>query len=689
MQQTEEIVKGPAEPAYDSRPVVCPRCHEALVAGHRFCGHCGIDLSGSPAKDRRDPLLGSVVAGRYRLLDKIGTGGMGTVYKVEHVRMGKLMAMKLLHGDLSRDESMVRRFNHEARTVSRLGSTHTVQVFDYGKSEGLVFLVMEYLRGRDLGDVITEVGSLSVHRCAEIMRQIADSLSEAHGLGVIHRDLKPENIFICAPDQGVEVVKVLDFGLAKLVEQQDISAQTLHGSLIGTPYYMSPEQIMGGDLGVQSDIYSLGALLFKLLTGQPPYLAKTPMAILSDHLHKPVPSAAERMPERQAELLVADRVVAKALAKDPKDRYGTVRQLADALKEASEEVTLGVSGFDPGASLVGKPGWYRPETGLNEGVISTREDWERYAMWLRLRRFGSVVLFVVILGGLAYAVYWVVVERSLLVTDTEEEPNDRPANATEIGLGSPVSGTIGVPRTGQRADHDFYRLDTLGTPGSVIDVAVTGVPGIDLVVEGHDFSGRLLGRANEAARGAGEVLRSIGARREPLFFSVREVWVDGIPARSAPNASYEIRLIQRAREDGGETEPNSRPEDAEPIDPGTARFGHINHVDDLDLYVFDPVPTTGQLLVVRVVAPSHHGILVTLVDGAGKTQASFGSVAAGQRGRLSLYVAPFGPQPQHLGVQAASPEGFRGGVDPYEIELAVEPMGQYVNPPSLGMPPKP
>ena len=172
------------------------------------------------APDIADPLLGQVIAERYRIEELIGRGGMGVVYRVEHVRIGKVMAMKLLHGALARDKHVVKRFKREAEAVSRLDHPNTVQVFDFGQSDGMMYLVMEFLSGRDLGLLIKERGAIPFDNVARMATQIAASAAQAHDLGIIHRDLKPENIMVLEDRVLEDYVKVLDFGLAKLREDQ-------------------------------------------------------------------------------------------------------------------------------------------------------------------------------------------------------------------------------------------------------------------------------------------------------------------------------------------------------------------------------------------------------------------------------------------------------------------------------------
>ncbi|HYQ16860.1 MAG TPA: serine/threonine-protein kinase, partial [Polyangiaceae bacterium] len=228
-------------------------------------------------RELADPLIGVVVAERYRIKEPIGRGGMGVVYRVEHARIGKLMALKLLTGELTRDPQQVARFKREALMVSRLSHPNTVQVFDFGASDGLVYLAMEYLKGEDLGHLIRRVGPLSVARTLKIVIQICSSLSEAHAKGIVHRDLKPENIIVMQGSDDEDLIKVLDFGLAKLREGGELSEVTSRGAIVGTPYYMSPEQIRGDDVGPESDVYALGALTYACLTASVVFEAQTPM----------------------------------------------------------------------------------------------------------------------------------------------------------------------------------------------------------------------------------------------------------------------------------------------------------------------------------------------------------------------------------------------------------------------------
>ncbi|HVY49247.1 MAG TPA: serine/threonine-protein kinase, partial [Minicystis sp.] len=277
-----------------------------------------------------DPLVGVVVADRYRIVAPIGRGGMGVVYEVEHVRIGKLLAMKLLAGDLARDPVTVSRFKREALAASRLQSPNTVQVLDFGVWAGLSYLVMELVQGESLGRILRRGAAMSLARVCKIAVQVLGSLAEAHDKGVVHRDIKPDNVMLVRTPDGAEIAKLVDFGLAKL--RDDVDEITSHGLVVGTPYYMPPEQIRGEPVDARADLYSVGALVYRLLTAEHVFDG-APLAVLSKHLHEAPAAPSARAPARDVPAAV-DRVVLKALAKDPAARWTSADELRAALVAA-------------------------------------------------------------------------------------------------------------------------------------------------------------------------------------------------------------------------------------------------------------------------------------------------------------------------------------------------------------------
>lgn len=276
----------------------CPVCAGAVPVDNAFCGACGARMPVTDAAQGADALIGRVIDSRFRILRIIGTGGMGSVYLAEHVGIGKRVAIKVLRADLRAHPELVSRFRREAMAVSKLADPHSITVFDFGMWKGLVYLVMEYLRGADLATILEREGRLDVPRALMVATQVCSSLAEAHEQGVVHRDLKPENIFVTRAAGGDERVKVLDFGLAKLLtaDREEGGFQTRDGALLGTPYLMAPEQIRGEAVDGRCDLYSLGALVFRMITGRYPYRDRSSMRILEAHVAGKVPWFAEAAP---------------------------------------------------------------------------------------------------------------------------------------------------------------------------------------------------------------------------------------------------------------------------------------------------------------------------------------------------------------------------------------------------------
>jgi serine/threonine-protein kinase len=287
--------------------------------------------------EQADPLLGQVLAAKYRIDEKIDEGGMGCVYRATHVLMEKVVAVKVLHPALAADDKIVARFTREAKAASRISHPHAINVTDFGESEnGIVYLVMEYLRGRTLKDIVRSGGPMSLARVVEIVRQVAGALDVAHAEGVVHRDLKSDNIML-EEATGGDWAKVLDFGIAKIQEPLDKPDEglTAPNLIIGTPQYMSPEQCsQASDIDTRSDIYSFGIILFEMLAGHVPFTGDSPTAIMMKHIQEPPPSILE---ERKDLPAAVGRVIARSLAKKPEDRYQKAGELSEAFALAAVE----------------------------------------------------------------------------------------------------------------------------------------------------------------------------------------------------------------------------------------------------------------------------------------------------------------------------------------------------------------
>jgi serine/threonine-protein kinase len=271
------------------------------------------------------------------ILDLVGIGGMGRVYRAEQRMLGRTVAVKVIHPHLLGDESASARFIAEARAASRLNHPHSVGVIDFGKTDdGQLYLVMEFLRGRDLARVAYEEGPLPIRRILDVMRQALAALAEAHHIGIVHRDLKPENIILEPLRAGGDFVKVVDFGLAKIVEGPR-QAITTPGIICGTPDYMAPEQGRGAAIDARADLYAMGIILFQLLTGRLPFEADTPTQVVLMHLSIPPPDPRQVSPERNIPESLAN-VVAKSLSKEPDDRWASATDMAQELATIQAEL---------------------------------------------------------------------------------------------------------------------------------------------------------------------------------------------------------------------------------------------------------------------------------------------------------------------------------------------------------------
>lgn len=290
--------------------------------------------SSQKAKVSRDPLIGRVIANRFTITSKIGAGGMGAVYKARQKGMDRHVAIKVLLKEFASNETVVKRFHLEALAVSKLNHPNTISIYDFGQTDdGILYIAMEFLEGMSLENAIRTEHQLSVKRALHVLKQVCLSLTEAHAQGIVHRDLKPDNIFLVKVGNDMNFAKVLDFGVAKLKQaDQNQGTLTQAGVIFGTPKYMSPEQSRSLDLDPRSDVYSLGVILYEMLTGMPPFDAENPLAILIQHVQTPPPPFGQVRPD----LLIpqeVEMIVRKALSKKPNDRQQSTEELIKEIED--------------------------------------------------------------------------------------------------------------------------------------------------------------------------------------------------------------------------------------------------------------------------------------------------------------------------------------------------------------------
>jgi serine/threonine-protein kinase len=330
----------------------CPTCGGPLADAVGACPACGAAPAGAA-----DPLVGTTIGERYRVLGLLGRGGMGSVYRVLHMMMQKELALKVLHPELGRLEEVAKRFEREAQSASRLDHEHIIRVTDFGRDRGpagdLLFLVMEILEGDSLKQAIQRRGRLAPAAAVGIARQILEALEHAHAAGVVHRDLKPDNVMLVDRVGRADFVKILDFGIAKLTGPSGkAEALTQAGVVFGTPEYISPEQAMGQEADGRADLYAVGVMLYEMLVGSRPFVHDDMVQVLAMHLTQRPRLLRQAAPEA-AITPALERIVLKALEKKRDDRYATAAEMSRAL--AGLGMLTGGEGSDAGGvgSLTG------------------------------------------------------------------------------------------------------------------------------------------------------------------------------------------------------------------------------------------------------------------------------------------------------------------------------------------------
>jgi serine/threonine-protein kinase len=309
---------------------VCPTCQAEYPDELRFCQNDGTTLRTTQATE----IVGSIVADTYHITEKIGAGGMGTVYLGRHVKMGRLSAIKIINAANADDAETIARFNREAANAARINHHNVCSIYDFGETAGgLIYLAMEYVDGESLSDLAERESPLPLPVAADLVRQTAEALQAAHDLGIVHRDLKPDNIMITKAPDGALIAKVVDFGIAKAIGADSAQQVTKTGLVIGTPEYMSPEQLSGDTLDGRTDIYSLGLVAFRLLAGSLPFRGQSSQEVMFKRLTDDPLTLTEALPDAEfpEEL---QRALNRALARMPADRYSSAREFGNDVVSA-------------------------------------------------------------------------------------------------------------------------------------------------------------------------------------------------------------------------------------------------------------------------------------------------------------------------------------------------------------------
>ncbi|HET6922590.1 MAG TPA: serine/threonine-protein kinase, partial [Anaeromyxobacteraceae bacterium] len=600
LQRNPKYVPGPAAMPQGTP---CPNCGylaDASVGVPNFCPSCGaarrLSKSPLPAEAPGEGTLeqirvGDVIADRYRLIDLLGEGGMGAVYQAEHIRMGKALAVKFLRGSFAREPDAVARFRTEAQIVSRLSNPHTIAVFDFGEiaSGDGFYLAMEYVPGKDLSAVLAELGRLPEARAVTIGEQLLASLAEAHDAGIIHRDIKPGNVMLMENRSGEDFVKVLDFGIARLRDAPSSTGEISAGVIVGTPNYLSPEQVRSEPLDGRADIYAVGALLYELVSGCCPFVEANVMALLSAQLTRKPKPLRELVPEVSPAFAA---VVHRALQKKPADRF----ESADAMREA----LLGIG--EPTSARAARTISVPDVT--SQGLrIANRQDFadlERQLRALKRSRASApatVVALLLAAGFVAWRwpdVYDFVQDRmprlaaalpaSLRPADLydgeEHEPNDTPAQANPLptppgpdgrrgGGVALMRGHIGARISDATGDVDVYRIEVSRVDRPLVlhaewsgEKPGEGIRGLDVALTlNRDRSGgssrRSAALIASVDRGGPGLSRELVAAVAPgtYYLAVREKHPESEPPVEKPSDRYTLRVWLAEPQPGEKIEP--------------------------------------------------------------------------------------------------------------------------------------
>ncbi|AKF05615.1 serine/threonine-protein kinase [Sandaracinus amylolyticus] len=407
---------------------------------------------------RPDPVLGATLAGKYQVLELLGEGAMGRVYRAKQIALDKEIAVKVLHRHLTGTERIEMRFHREARAASRLSHPNSLHIHDFGTTDdGTLYIAMELLDGEDLQTILDHDHPLSPARIAALLVPVLRALEEAHRAGIIHRDLKPENVVVQPDRSGREHVKVCDFGIAKILDQDEGHAITVDGFVCGTPQYMAPEQSRGDVIDHRSDLYAAGVVLYQMICGVVPFAGENALGVLTRHLvEAPIPPS-----ERRHELGVPpalEAICLRALQKDPGDRWQSAADMADAVERAVRELgtdadaRLGEGPFRPTAA---KPAPKKSEAPPPNEPVATRASALPRTWMMMAPALIAAIALVAVLGSRGSE-------------DAPRAPREAAATPAQVSVAAPPTTAIEAPSI-EPARTDDPRLDetTHETPAPV------------------------------------------------------------------------------------------------------------------------------------------------------------------------------------------------------------------------------
>ena len=471
---------------------ICPVCSTEYADDVKFCPNDGQTLrSTAPAGN----LVGQVVADRYHVVKKLGEGGMGQVYLAEHVKMGRRSAIKVMNPSMVHDPDAVARFNREASNASRITHPNVCAIYDFGETpDGLIYLAMEFIEGEPLTDLLEREGALPVARATAIFQQTADALQAAHDLGIVHRDLKPDNIMLTRRKDGTETVKVVDFGIAKAVGGDEAGQKvTKTGLVVGTPEFMSPEQLSGDTLDGRSDLYSLALVFYRMLIGKLPFEATSVQETMIKRLTDEPTKLAEARPDLSFPAGLQP-VLDTALARTPMERYQSVAKFAADVAAVTGRPTTGAV---PHTRSQGDT------EGKTQLLDTTAGATQRMSAKKKRSLIPVVAGVVVILAG---GGAWMALNGGSKANPNPADSSRNVAHDTAPNPGSRQSGgvtTLGVRDTGRRSGIDPARANDLltdlieATPTVVRDSAarIYNTPGVSS--GDRAFAACMIARAEE------------------------------------------------------------------------------------------------------------------------------------------------------------------------------------------------